>query len=108
MNAKPDYKKICMDMIAMKYPEKACECQTIFIKKVINIMDVIKLDRIISGVQNRTDSHFNQKLKSYDPKTFLEILEYQKKNGLNNSQLAQHFKLSRNTVTKWKKMFLYS
>ena len=106
MNAKPDYKRIYMDMITMKYPEKACDCKKIFMKKVINIMDVIKLNRIISGVKNRTDSHFDQKLKSYDQKTILEILEYQKKNGLNNSQLAQHFKLSRNTVTKWKKMFL--
>ncbi|MDQ1100105.1 hypothetical protein QE441_003243 [Chryseobacterium sp. SORGH_AS909] len=48
-------------------------------------MNVIKLDRIISGAKSRTDSHLDQKLKSYDQKTILEILEYQKKNGLNNS-----------------------
>jgi hypothetical protein len=34
------------------------------------------------------------------------MLDYQKKNKLTNSQLAKHFKLSRNTVTKWKRLFV--
>ena len=38
--------------------------------------------------------------------TILEILQYQKNNNLNNNQLADHFKLSRNTITKWKKIYI--
>ena len=48
----------------------------------------------------------SQKFKSYDRQTIFEILDYQKKYKLNNSQLARHFKLSRNTITKWKRIFL--
>ncbi|HUH25918.1 MAG TPA: helix-turn-helix domain-containing protein [Flavobacterium sp.] len=47
----------------------------------------------------------NQKYRSYDKATIIEILNYQKKNGLNNTQLANHFKLSRNTVAKWERLF---
>lgn len=47
----------------------------------------------------------NQKYRSYDKATIIEILNYQKKNSLNNTQLSNHFKLSRNTVTKWKTLF---
>ena len=33
------------------------------------------------------------------------ILKYKKDNQLNNTQTAKHFKLSRNTVTKWIKIY---
>lgn len=33
------------------------------------------------------------------------MLDYQKGNGLNNTGLAKHFSLSRNSVAKWKKYF---
>ena len=48
----------------------------------------------------------SQKFRSYKKSDILNILDYQKENGLNNSQLANHFRLSRNTVSKWKKLFL--
>ncbi|WP_294207242.1 helix-turn-helix domain-containing protein [uncultured Chryseobacterium sp.] len=105
-NTTPNYKRIYMDMIAIKYPEKAPLCNHILNKKTMEIMDIILLDKIICGKKHETDLQFDQKLKSYDKKTIFEILDYQKKNRLNNSQLAKHFKLSRNTVAKWKKLFL--
>lgn len=42
--------------------------------------------------------------KKEECQTILEK-DYQKNNNLNSSQLANHFKLSRNTMAKWKKMF---
>ena len=60
-----------------------------------------KLNEIIFGKKTE-----NQKFKSYKRSDILKILDYQKKYKLNNSQLANHFNISRNTVTKWKKMFL--
>ncbi|WP_394675078.1 helix-turn-helix domain-containing protein [uncultured Chryseobacterium sp.] len=105
MKTLPNYKRIYKDMLIMKYPEKAHLCNHILKKKAIDIMDVIRLEQIICSKKKYADSRFDQKLKSYDKKTIFEILDYQKKNRLNNSQLAKHFKLSRNTVTKWKNCF---
>ena len=34
------------------------------------------------------------------------MLKYQEKHHLNNSQLALYYKISRNSVAKWKKLFL--
>ncbi|GEN75635.1 helix-turn-helix domain-containing protein [Chryseobacterium hagamense] len=102
----PNYKKIYSDMISMKYPEKALFCQKLLKKNSINIMDVISLNSIIN--ENNSDLFStNQRLKSYDQPTILKMLDYQKKHALNNIQLAKHFKISRNSVTKWKKMFGY-
>lgn len=68
-------------------------------------MDVIKLNKIISESHSRSEQEFNQKLRSYDFQSIMDILEYQKKNQLNNSQTALHFKISRNSITKWKRLY---
>jgi DNA-binding transcriptional regulator YiaG len=47
---------------------------------------------------------YNQKFRSYKIPDIQKILDYQNKYQLNNSQFANHFQLSRNTVAKWKKM----
>ncbi|MXS70660.1 helix-turn-helix domain-containing protein [Flavobacteriaceae bacterium W22] len=101
----PNYKQIYLDMISKKYPEKVELCQSLFVKDHYSTLDIVKINRILYGSLNNPAMDFNQKLKSYDSNSILEILNYQKKNKLNNSQLAKHFKLSRNTVTKWKKLF---
>lgn len=51
--------------------------------------------------------NINKKHRSYSKSDIIKILNHQKKNQLNNSQLARHFGLSRNTVTKWKRLFLW-
>ncbi|KAB1230390.1 transposase [Chryseobacterium viscerum] len=98
----PNYKKIYTDMVHAKYPNKIEVCGNILNKKYMSILDVITLNKILFETDNEIT---NQKLRSYDEKTVLEILSYQKKNKLNNIQTAMHFKLSRNTITKWKKFF---
>ena len=49
---------------------------------------------------------FNQKLHSFDQESILKILDYQKRHKCNNTELARHFKISRNTVASWKKRFV--
>ncbi|WP_294240876.1 MULTISPECIES: helix-turn-helix domain-containing protein [Chryseobacterium] len=93
-------------MIRIKYPEKAGLCQKILNKKTLELMDIIRLNAIIAGSGCAENVSYNQKLKSYDKRAILQILDHQKKHRLNNSQLSRHFKLSRNTVAKWKKLFL--
>ncbi|MDR2235261.1 MAG: helix-turn-helix domain-containing protein [Chryseobacterium sp.] len=96
----PNYKKIYKDLVAMKYPEKEKQCRTIFRKEKLTPLDVLSLNHILFGYQKD-----NQKFKSYTPEVIREILSCQRKKKLTNTALAKEFKLSRNTVTKWKKMF---
>ena len=101
----PNYRLIYNDLINTKHPHKQKECSTILGKKEISMLDVIKLNTIIFGIKDRETYMLNQKHRSYDQKTVIEILNYQRKNELNNTELANHFSLSRNTVAKWKKHF---
>jgi hypothetical protein len=95
-----------MDIIKVQYPEKLEECNFFFKSRDITSLDVIKINRIIFGAQCFSVENFDQQHRSYSKSDILKILDYQKKNKLNNSQLALYFKLSRSTVTKWRKIFL--
>ena len=97
---KPDYKKIYQDLLEIKYPELKDECSIILEKNELQILDVLKLNKIIFGRGNKG----NNDLKSYDKSAIKGILDYQKKNNLNNVQLADHFEISRNTISRWKKI----
>lgn len=104
----PNYKLIYQDMVRKKYPHKEIQCRTILSKNELSVLDVVKLNNIILDAKNIETERFNQKLRSYNKATILEILNYQKVNKLNNVQVAMQFNLSRNTVSKWKKLFLSS
>ncbi|WP_307453678.1 MULTISPECIES: helix-turn-helix domain-containing protein [Chryseobacterium] len=93
-------------MITIKHPDKLEACSDILQKSKLNTFDVINLQKKIFGSENASIGQFNQRHKSYDKSTIIKILDYQRKNSLNNSELAIHFRLSRNTVAKWKKLFL--
>ncbi|PWN66561.1 transposase [Chryseobacterium oncorhynchi] len=101
---KPDYKRIYNDLIDRKYPEKKIEFKSMLEKKTLSTLDIIKLNQRIFG--EKEDFILNQKHRSYDKTAILEILDYQKINKLNNKQLALKFNMSRNTIGKWKKIFL--
>ncbi len=101
----PDYHRIYNDIINKKHPEKKEACKALLNKKELSVLDIIELNNKIFGLPDRATETFNQKHRSYDTSAILKILDYQKIYKLNNSELAQHFKLSRNTVTKWKKLF---
>ncbi|MBL1220612.1 helix-turn-helix domain-containing protein [Chryseobacterium sp. L7] len=100
----PDYKRIYNDIVREKYPEKKELCKSILEKKELSFLDIIKLNSLLFGEKNKERSVANQRHKSYDISTIREILDYQKKNRLNNTQLAIHFKLSRNTIARWKRL----
>lgn len=100
-----NYKKIYSDILKKKCPEKIPNCYQLLKKERLSFLDVIELNRIIFDKFDREMEISNQKHRFYDKFSILEILEYQKKNNLNNTQLANHFKLSRNSIAKWKKIF---
>ncbi|REC49010.1 helix-turn-helix domain-containing protein [Chryseobacterium pennipullorum] len=101
----PDYKKIYTDIILMKFPDKFEICHSILNKENLTVLDVIELNQIVFQLKNIETEQFNQRHKSYDTQTIIKILEFQKKNGYNNTQTANRFKTSRNTLAKWKKIF---
>ncbi|RLJ31708.1 hypothetical protein CLU97_1145 [Chryseobacterium sp. 7] len=106
MKNTPNYSKIYKDLILTKYPEKWNACEKFLTKDPLSVLDVIKINNILfSNKSNKEVLDFNQRHKSYTRTTVFEILDFQKKNKLNNTQLAEHFKMSRNTITKWRKIF---
>ena len=106
MNNSINYKALYTDIINDLYPNELSLYQDILNKEQLSFFDISKLNRLIFIDKNRNNSKVNQKFKSYQEKDILFILDYQKTNKLNNTQLAIHFKLSRNTVAKWKKNYI--
>lgn len=102
----PDYKKIFNDLINIKYPEKKERCNHLLSKNSLSTLDIIEIGQILFNKTSKENFAFNQKHRSYDTSTIIKILKYQKEKNLNNIELARHFNLSRNTVTKWKNRFL--
>ncbi|MDR6923708.1 MULTISPECIES: helix-turn-helix domain-containing protein [Chryseobacterium] len=100
----PNFKQIYTDILFKKYPEKYNACEGLLLKKELLALDVMKINTLIFGISEKN----SQRYRSYKESDIICMLEYQKKNKLNNTQLAVHFKLSRNTVAKWKKIFLYN
>lgn len=100
----PNYKKIYTDLVEMKYPHKKEECAFFLKKSHLEVMDVIHLNDMLFRNKNKKRLEIDQKYRSYDKNTINWILSYQEKHQLNNTQLANHFKLSRNTVRNWKKL----
>ena len=101
----PNYKRIYEDLLDRKYPHKKEACKAVLAKEKLSSIDVFLLNNLIFDKDIRDEHESDQKYRSYDKASILKILQYQKRNNLNNSQLAKHFGLSRNTVAKWKKMF---
>lgn len=93
-----------MDILERKFPNKIEDCRYLLDKDNLSVLEVIALDKKIFGVTIENEKS-NQKHRSYTKGAIIEILIYQEKHRLNNTELALHFKLSRNTVTKWKKRF---
>lgn len=93
-------------MLRLKYPEKANDCKSILSKQQLSALEVIQINEIIFPQQKQDYIRFNQAHRAYSKEEIMEILDYQRKYNLSNSQLAEHFKISRNTVSKWKKIII--
>lgn len=98
---RPNYKKIYQDMLKMEYPEKLKDPKIReLLDKLHTTEDVLKFnDKLFN------QSRENQKLKTYDKKTMLKLLQYQKKHGHSTSYMSRKYKISRTTLSKWKLMF---
>jgi len=102
----PDYKQIYTDILEEKFPEKLIDATvSLKLKTLHSAFDVLKFNQMVFGEPEYAVGFNNQRLRSYDEESILEILKYQKQNGLNNLQLGKHFKISRNTIAKWKTIF---
>lgn len=102
----PNYKKIYMDLLDQKYPCKKDLCKPILEKENLEFMDVIRLNELIFNQEKEGYKKKDEQYRSYDKAAIAKILDYQKEFQLNNTQAANHFKMSRNTIAKWKKLFL--
>ncbi|MFN1218843.1 helix-turn-helix domain-containing protein [Chryseobacterium kwangjuense] len=94
----PDYIKIFSDIILKKFPEKASTCKHFLEKEKLSSLDVITLNRILFNDCSIKNGH-----KSYDHESIIQILEHQKKNKMTDTEIATLFRLSRNTLSGWKK-----
>lgn len=103
---KPDFIKIYRDIIKMKYPDKEGKCICLLSKKELSALEIIQLDQLIFENGDLETKQFNRNHRFYRKSDIIDILKYQKEYNINNSELARHYKLSRNTVAKWKKIFL--
>lgn len=103
--SQPNYKRIYSDIIEQKFPHKKEDCKKLLQKKMLSALDIMELNSKIFGSRDQNQKKINQKLRSYNESDILSILNYQKNHRMNNLQVAEHFGLSRNTMTKWRRMF---
>lgn len=101
----PNYKLIYSDILNEKFPEKKKLCENLIAKEDLSVLDIIKINKIIFNDADIKSNKFSQSRRSYQEVDILKILNYQEKNKLNNSQLSSYFKISRNTIAKWKTIF---
>lgn len=102
---RPNYKALYADLIQKKYPTRLKEIEKYLSKEILTALDVIQINDLIFSNKTKTKLKVDQQLRSYQKEEILAILKYQQKNSLNNTQLALRFRLSRNTVSKWKKLY---
>ena len=101
----PDYKRLYTDYINQKTPAKMSSVERILKKENLSNYDVLMMNNILFQHQEAAIKFQSQKHRAYSKETIVELLRHQQKNRLNNSEMAKHFNLSRNSVAKWKKMF---
>jgi transcriptional regulator with PAS, ATPase and Fis domain len=99
----PDYIAIYQDIIKIKHPEKEEKCKDLLQKKKLTAREIILLNTLIFGKEKSSEIKKNSKFRSYDRETVQYIMEHKDRNNLNDSQTAKHFKISRNTLAKWRK-----
>lgn len=102
--SQPDYKRIYTDIVEKKFPDKISKILPL-LKDNLTVLEIIKINAIIFGKGDNDTKKQNQMHKSYDEKTILHILKFQKDNKCGNTEIAKKFDLSRNTITKWKRIY---
>ena len=101
----PNYQRIYRELIQKKFPESIQEHEPLLSKEHLSYFEIKTLNERLFGLKNKEQQLQEQKYRAYDKQTILRMLRYQKEHELNNVQLAKHFRLSRNTVTSWIRIF---
>lgn len=88
----------------MNHPEKL-ECPKVReqLEKLDSTEEILKLNERLFK-QSKETAKTNQQLKTYDKKTMLKLLNYQKKHDLSTSFMSRKYNISRTTFSKWKKI----
>lgn len=103
---RPFYHRLYADLIRDKYPKKIEVCRKYIEKENWTALDVIKVNELLFGdKKQKQDIAIDKKHRAYDPQSVKNILIYQKKNKLSNSNISCKYGVSRNTIAKWKKLF---
>lgn len=103
--AGPNYSRIYRDLIEKKFPEKLQEYKVMLSKDNLTYFEIVRLNELLFGKRNKEQEFQEQRYKAYDKQTILKIIKYQSQNKLNDQEIATRFKLSRNTIRGWKKVF---
>jgi len=104
IETQPDFGKIFREMAEKKNilkNQQGCIAE----QKEWNSLDVIKINEELFAKDNKENLRFNQKHRAYDESSIKELLEYQQKHKLNNTEMMSLFKISRNTIARWKRIF---
>lgn len=92
-------------MLKAEHPEKL---ENPKIQKLLNGLktteDILNFNDLIFE-QSKESIRNNQQLKTYDKKTILKLLQYQKKHDFSTSYMSRQYKISRTTIAKWRKIF---
>ncbi|MDH2208451.1 MULTISPECIES: helix-turn-helix domain-containing protein [Empedobacter] len=99
----PNYKQIYFDLVVEKFPTKLKFVKNFLEKESFSSLDIIRVNKIIFNTSYNID-HENQKHRAYEKSDIIYMLNYQEEHKLSNSTVAKHFKVSRNSISKWKKM----
>lgn len=105
MDNRPYYHKLYADLIRDKYPGKEKDCSAYLQKENWTALDVIHINELLFGVKKKEHQSIDKKHRSYDLESIEQILLYQQNNMLNNNQVANKYGLSRNTISKWRRLF---
>jgi Transcriptional regulator containing PAS, AAA-type ATPase, and DNA-binding domains len=102
---RPNYTKIYQDMLKEKAPDKLKDPEIKRqLKKLNTTENVLSFNEKVFKQSKESLLH-NQKLKTYDKQTILKLLHYQEKHGFSTSHMSKKYKISRTTLTKWRKTF---
>ena len=104
-NSQPNYKRIYSDIIDRKFPDKRKECEKLLNKKHLSVIDILEINKKIFESTDKENERINSMHRSYNVSDIISVLEYQKTKKMNNKQVAEHFGLSMNTMTKWRRIF---
>ncbi|MGX5685315.1 helix-turn-helix domain-containing protein [Chryseobacterium cucumeris] len=104
--SQPNYQRIYSDIIIRSFPHKRKECEKLLRKQYLSVIDILELNKKIFGTIDKEKEKQNPRHRSYSKSDIVKILNYQKTHNMNNSQIAKHFGLSKNSITKWRRIFL--